>query len=586
MLSEPGFLAVTVAWPGALKMDPVALVERTGASPVVIRPDPSLTVVTWGLPPLEHDTVMLGRGVRNGRRAVDTATMRHLLLDRGSQSGLSDVLPPFAALSVDGARLVVGTDLIGARQVYVTAQPGWTASSTSSSLLAVCAGAGPDLEGLAVQRLLGWQLGHRTLFDSVRQLADGCVLTLRAGGGDEVRYASNDTSRWTLERAVPTAANVLRELLDAYLDDLPDITLQLSGGWDSRLLLSAIEPRRRRGLRAITLRVPGTQDAAIASDLACRFGLQHEIVTLDALDDLTPARAFATCRRAAHDLGGMSDPIALASLRTVEATTFQGPRLSGGGGEVARGFYYIGTPFGFPVTRRLTRILADWRLFTNESAPDHILEPEFAEWSRRIVLDDVHAALLGTGMPFCQATDEFYLLQRIQRCAGATYSAACFDREIYDPMLDPRFLGIARSLSPRAKRGSRYLSRLLIELDAELADIPLDNRPPPRVFASSSPANTSARIALTARKGSKKVSQRLRRAHRPPAGGAQMADNVVAHWREHPELLEGVGGLGIVRTEWLDELTSGAVAAEPSAVAFLLSLSVVAETCATGGSPV
>ena len=72
----------------------------------------------------------------------------------------------------------------------------------------------------------------------------------------------------------------------------------------------------------------------------------------------------------------MADPLAHAALAMAEARAQPGVRISGLGGEVARGFYYFGRPRTTPVTRQRVERLARWRMFTNESVPADALDPD------------------------------------------------------------------------------------------------------------------------------------------------------------------------------------------------------------------
>ena len=67
----------------------------------------------------------------------------------------------------------------------------------------------------------------------------------------------------------------------------------------------------------------------------------------------------------------------------------------------------------------------------------------------------------------------------MQRWAGLLASATSVDRVVVNPMLDPEFLALGTSLPTAWKANARFLSRILMALDPELADIPLDGRPPP-----------------------------------------------------------------------------------------------------------
>jgi asparagine synthase (glutamine-hydrolysing) len=170
------------------------------------------------------------------------------------------------------------------------------------------------------------------------------------------------------------------------------------------------------------------------------------------------------------------------------------------------------------------------------------------------------------------ATDEFYLWQRMQRWAGITETAVCFDREVVNPMLDGRFVEIARSLPPRMKRNSLFLSRLLVALDQELAEIPLDGRPAPVTFANPSFLSSVRGTSATLRKIGRKARQRLYRTHRPPAGGEILAAKVIQHWRQKPDSFDCLEGLGIFRSDWLKKVLTGSVEPEPATVAMLVNL--------------
>ncbi len=98
-------------------------------------------------------------------RPLGTHDIASLLLS-DSPPTMSGMLPPFAGAALgDDGRLVAATDLLGLRQLFYAVAPGRVAVSTSSSALARWVGQGIDHRALAVQSLLGWQLGDRTMFE-------------------------------------------------------------------------------------------------------------------------------------------------------------------------------------------------------------------------------------------------------------------------------------------------------------------------------------------------------------------------------------------------------------------------------------
>jgi asparagine synthase (glutamine-hydrolysing) len=262
----------------------------------------------------------------------------------------------------------------------------------------------------------------------------------------------------------------------------------------------------------------------------------------------------------------------LAALTVAESAFEQGVRISGLGGEVARGFYYVGSVHDRAYTRRDVEQLAAWRMFANETIETELLDPEFARWARAAADDAVFEAISAGGPEWFRATDELYLRHRMQRWAGVTDTAVAYQRIVINPMLDEDFLGIAARLTPQDKAHSRFLASLQMELDPELGRIPLEGRPAPVDYARPSAASSVRRTATTARKAARKVAQRLRGGTRAPAGGEVIAAKVVAHWRQHPEELGPLADIPFLSGAWISEMLEGGRDPRPSSVAFVTDL--------------
>lgn len=540
----------------------------------------------WGLPGWQRDreALLLTASARRHERDLSPVEVRSLLLE--DPSSLAGVLPTFAAaVRTPSGATIVATDHLGFRHVFHAHGDGAAIISTSSRACALELGSGLDLEAVAVQSSLGWQLGQRTMYAGVGKLGPAGIATLDGhsvslasyAGPPEAPGGSSSPGPPDLDHAVRAAADLLRSHLTTYLEDRPEAGLQLTGGQDSRLLLSAVPRARRRGLRVVTLGVAGDPDVDIAAGLAARYGMRHELLSLAGLEDLDPAAAYALCLDAAQRLDCTADPLAHAALSWAEARSEPGPRISGLGGEVARGFYYLGPPTASPVSTRRAQRLASWRMFVNESVPAEALDPAFGPWARDFATREVVRALIETGRPWMAATDDLYLHHRMQRWGGVTETAICLDREVVNPMLDDRFISIATALEPRDKRSSRFLSRLQLELDAELASLPMDGRPAPAAYASRSLPNSARQTGATLRKARRKVVQRLHRENRPPAGGAVLAAGIVAHWRDDPGTLEPLTALGVFREEWLEAVVKDETTPSTSAVALMVNLLAATE---------
>ncbi|MCL3817854.1 asparagine synthase-related protein [Aeromicrobium wangtongii] len=557
-----------------------------------IAADEHTHVVLWGelrSHPLS-EPIILGHGARTRGADVGRVQTRRLL---AGEDDLRQVLPAFAAVDWDEpmSRLRIVVDWLGMRHVYLAEDGEMSGASTSAAVLARQPGTGAiDRDAIGVQSLLGWQLGDSTPFARVTKMGPGlrtCVSRGELSSSGLPPLRSLDPLSAT--DAPHVAADLLSDFVSGYLDDHPDSVLQLTGGLDSRLLLAAIPRSRRSSVETMTLAVPGSPDLEIAARLAADHRMRHHVVQMRGLGTVSDEDAWSLCAAAARDLDCAADPVALASLRWADTALPHRPRLAGLGGEVARGFYYFGPPLKVGVSRTLAATLAQWRLFPNDRVSPDALEPAFAAAATDLAVSEVHRALAAAGDDFWPATDEFYLWQRMQRWAGTLASATCFDRDVVNPMLDAAFLQIARALSPHDKRNMRFLSRILVDLDPALADIPMDNRPAPRTYARPTAANRARLGAVQSRKVIGKVRQRRSHTTRPPAGGEILAAKVVDHWRAHREILDPVRELDMFRPSWLDDVVMGRRSADPSSVALLVNLVVasgpVAAATAGSGSP-
>ena len=324
----------------------------------------------------------------------------------------------------------------------------------------------------------------------------------------------------------------------------------------------------------MTLEVPGTDDVRIAREIAQRYGLRHEVHGLSSIDDIEPAEAWRRCTDDAVRLDVMSDPVALAAQRVAEQSFDQGVRISGLGGEIARGFYYLGRVRERTYSRADAERLASWRMFVNEAVEPELLATGFRAWARQEATTQVHLALTAGGPEWFRASDELYVRHRMQRWAGATDTAVSDQRVVVNPMLDPGFLDLAARLAPVDKARSRFLALLQMELDPELGHRSLEGRPSPSTYADPSRWQPALDGLSLARRIGRKGVQKVRRSARPPAGGTVMAGKVVEFWRARPEVLEPLGALGFIRPEWVEDVVGRRTDPRPSSVAFLTNLLV------------
>lgn len=502
---------------------------------------------------------------------------------------LAGITPPFAVVSCAGPRcpVIAATDQLGLRHLYWYQGDGWAAVATSSLVLAYCAAADLDDEALATYGLLGFHLQSSTPFTGIHKLSAAGLCVLGAGTVQVSRYA-RPTLVPPAAQPVPelarSTASMLRELNTSYVEECPDLMLQLSGGLDSRVQLAAIPPAMRTGLHAITLHEPGGTDTAIARRLASHARLDHEVLPLDDIRGIDPADAHQLVRQAAirHDCSG--NPIALAVLDWSERRLGTGPRIHGMGGEIGRGFYYPGQRQQPAVQPMLVDRLARWRLMTNE-AVTHCFPAELARRARERVFAELRDIFAGYGCDWLTATDEFYLQERLVRWAGLRLTVAATERRLLGSLLHPGFVAGARACPPQHKRGSRFMAMVLAELDPELARLPLESGYVPATLAAVGVGARLQSQRVTGRKVASKVHQRLSRTGRDATGAPLLASQVLVHWRRDPASLDGVYRLGLVDPAWLNDVLSGVHQADVATIGFLTNLQVIAEAAGHPGAP-
>lgn len=250
----------------------------------------------------------------------------------------------FALAIVDDSRsrLVIATDAVGSVPVYWTVDEGGFFFGSDLSAVIAAAGSAPALDAAAVADYvtIGAVLGSRTLAKGIQLLAPGTVLVYDWQDGRVSTHRYFDLA--ALFR--PVASDPVRHLeqvqeaftraVDRALATDDTVGLSLSGGLDSRAILSAVNGRAS-SLRTYTLGVEGCADQVIARQMARLAGTQHQFFELNRsyLRDFLPNMAAMVLATDGMYLShGLTEMLALQFL---EQTGIQ-VLLRGHGGELAK----------------------------------------------------------------------------------------------------------------------------------------------------------------------------------------------------------------------------------------------------------
>ena len=240
---------------------------------------------------------LIAKGYRF-RSHSDTEVLLQLYRDRGP--AMFEALRGMFAFGLWDARqrrLVLARDHLGIRPLYY-ADDGWTVRFASTAKALLAGGAvsrDPDPAGIVGFHLFGSVPEPFTVWQDIRAVPAGCVLTVDASGPRApLPYydVASALARRTAE-APRNAADVREQLSAAVHDsvrhhlvaDVP-VAVFLSAGLDSGALLGTRAELGARDTLAVTLafeefRGKPLDEAPLAAEIAARYGARHVVRTVD-----------------------------------------------------------------------------------------------------------------------------------------------------------------------------------------------------------------------------------------------------------------------------------------------------------------
>ncbi len=495
---------------------------------------------------------------------------------------LRRLAPPFGGLLRSGADqpLVAATDSSGLYHIYSFEAQGWSAVCSSAILLAAVTQAQLDPRSIGLYALIGNFTGDDSPFQGIRKLGAGSTIALDGGRLDYNRYdepAKVGDRFETMASATDAGAQVIGGCLETCLMEHPDAVLELSGGLDSRLVLAALPKALRQGRHAVTLGSEGDGDLVVARKLAKEFGLEHRWIDFAGLGALDVEQAVTLVKRAARLRDHSANPLAVGVLEWVQGQLDDRPRLTGQNGEFARGFFYPGQPSAPATTPALAEALAKWRIMVNDAVDGELFAAGDAKEFRGQAVEATCDFFAQRTEAWLDATDEYYLDQRMQHWVGLGYSSVSQRRPVLSPFFHPSFLEWSRRVRPEHKHGSGVFCELISHFDPSLGRLPLDTGLSPFDLRQTTALSQFKVKADFLRRASRKLRQRLFGLGKAAAGAEIVAERVRAGVVGGEISLERVRGLPFIAERYVDAVAAGSQKASSSSLGLLLNLEWILE---------
>lgn len=299
------------------------------------------------------------------------------------------------------------------------------------------------------------------------------------------------------KQAASSVASIITESFANMLQAFgPDIGMALSGGFDSRLILAALD---RLGVRP-HLYVYGAAadaDVTIASVIAKSIGLPIECIDKRALDVKMQPLSAATLRDSIEFFDGIPVDGALdrGSDQSTRLDQVRGGRLNlnGGGGEILRNFYYL-PDRAFSATQIVDTFYSNWRRDVFPTEADR-------ECFTAMVADGIlqslghdHGTRAARCRPLSRADVELtYTLFRLRYWMGRNNSIATRYGNFLTPLVQPGLIALCAAMPLAWKNHGRLEADIIRELSPRVA-----RGPSAYGFDFSQPPSLAHRIRVAA----------------------------------------------------------------------------------------
>ena len=182
---------------------------------------------------------------------------------------------PGCRIEISENRIDILSDTEGVKHVFYAPAEACIAGTRIEDLVIAI---DPNLDSKSFEEMLaiGYPLADRTLFEGIRRVDPASRVRFEEGDDGIPRFSSSTPVEFDLDDDPDAALDRLAARTAGYCED--GALIELSGGFDSRLVLALAIHGGASKIRALTLGAPDDADTVSAKMLAKASGLEHLIM--------------------------------------------------------------------------------------------------------------------------------------------------------------------------------------------------------------------------------------------------------------------------------------------------------------------
>jgi asparagine synthetase B (glutamine-hydrolysing) len=404
------------------------------------------------------------------RRSCADVLLERYLTDGDRCARHLDGLFHFLILEPARRMVIVGTDRWALRPLFYSGGAGGVAVAPSARALLPTAGAARiDREAAGLFLVFGFVPGERTLLDGIHEVPPGSVFTWEDGASRiatywDVRFPS--TYRDRPEQAeIDQLSELLTHAVAARFTPTEHVTLPLSGGFDSRTLLSFV-PHHERAVDLFTYGAPGCDDLTVAERIAELLSCPWHPFLLE------PGYIEAWAPEVVRSTSGLHPCLQAHGLALRSLRRFGTVAMLGNGGDALFGYHYT-CPQAMPRADIADLLLAranhgvPWSVLPALHGPRALAE--LRELARTAIRTRLERADSDRGLDILTYFD---LRERQRRFVNVGIQTQSSHVRFVEPYYDSPVVEFALGLPPALRDDRRLLRLVLARRNPRLAGVP------------------------------------------------------------------------------------------------------------------